>query len=162
MKPDLDALMQKRNLDAIVVFGNAEDNPPMYYLTGGGHVNSAILIKKRNEEPILFCNVMEREEAVKSGLTVKPMRYAPMEEFFNEAGKQAFINVGITSGRVGVYGNADVSVTLSILDHLTQSLPETRGGNPSSSGTKPILAATAGFANGSSSKTRSTPALGRI
>ena len=124
MKSDIDVLMQERNLDAIVVFGNAENNPPMYYLTGGGHVNSAILIKKRNEEPILFCNVMEREEATKSGLTVKPMRYAPMEEFLNGAGKQAFTNAGIISGRVGVYGNADVSVTLSILDHLTQSLPE--------------------------------------
>ena len=124
MKSDIDVLMQERNLDAIVVFGNAENNPPMYYLTGGGHVNSAILIKRRNEEPLLFCNVMEREEATKSGLTVKPMRYAPMEEFLNGAGKQAFTNAGIISGRVGVYGNADVSVTLSILDHLTQSLPE--------------------------------------
>jgi Xaa-Pro aminopeptidase len=123
MKSDLDALMQERNLDAIVIFGNAENNPPMYYLTGGGHVNSSVLIKKLNEEPVLFCNVMERGEAEKSGLTVKPMRYAPMEEFLGEAGKRAFINVGITSGRVGVYGNADVSVTLSILNHLTQSLP---------------------------------------
>ena len=124
MKSDLDALMQERNLDAIVIFGNAENNPPMYYLTGGGHVNSAVLVKKRNEEPVLFCNVMERGEAEKSGLAVKPMRYAPMEEFLNEAGKRAFIEVGITSGRVGVYGNADVSVTLSILGRLTESLPE--------------------------------------
>jgi Xaa-Pro aminopeptidase len=124
MKSDLDALMQERNLDAIVIFGNAENNPPMYYLTGGGHVNSAVLIKKRNEEPVLFCNVMEREEALKSGLTVKPMRYAPMEEFLNEAGKRAFTETGITSGRVGIYGNADVSVTLSILGRLTESLPE--------------------------------------
>ena len=45
MKSDLDVLMQERNLDAIIVFGNAENNPPMYYLTGGGHINSAILIK---------------------------------------------------------------------------------------------------------------------
>ena len=124
MKSDLDALMQERNLDAIVIFGNAEYNPPMYYLTGGGHVNSSVLIKKLNEEPVLFCNVMERGEAEKSGLNVKPMRYAPMEEFLGEAGKRAFINAGITSGRVGVYGNANVSVTLSILNQLTQSLPE--------------------------------------
>ena len=124
MKSDLDALMQERNLDAIMVLGNAENNPPMYYLTGGGHVSSAILIKKRNEEPVLFCNVMERNEAAKSGLTVKPMHYSPMEEFLNEAGKQAFANAGITSGRVGVYGNANVSVTLTILAHLAKSLPE--------------------------------------
>ena len=121
MKSDLDALMQERNLDAIMVLGNAENNPPMYYLTGGGHVNSAILIKKRNEEPVLFCNVMERGEAEKSGLTVKPMLRSPMEMFLNEKGKQAFSDLGINSGRIGVYGNANVSVTLSIIQRLTQA-----------------------------------------
>ena len=33
MKSDLDALMQTKNLDAILVIGNATHNPPMYYLT---------------------------------------------------------------------------------------------------------------------------------
>jgi len=116
--------MQERNLDAIMVFGNAENNPPMYYLTGGGHVNSAILIKKRNEQPVLFCNVMERGEAAKFGLTVKPMRYSPMEEFLNETGKRVLIDIGLTSGRVGIYGSANVSVTLSIIQHLTRAYPE--------------------------------------
>jgi hypothetical protein len=46
MKYDIDALMSGRNLDAIMVLGNAENNPPMYYLTGGGHVSAATLIKK--------------------------------------------------------------------------------------------------------------------
>ena len=124
MKSDLDALMQERNLDAIMVIGNAENNPPMYYLTGGGHVSSAILIKKRNEEPILFCNVMERGEAAKSGLTVKPMQYSPMEEFLNQNGQQALSSLGLTSGRVGLYGNSNVSVTLSIIQNLTQAYPE--------------------------------------
>jgi len=124
MKSDLDALMDERNLDAIIVIGNAENNPPMYYLTGGGHVNSAILIKKRNEEPILYCNMMERDEAMKSGLTVKPLRYSPMEEFLNETGRQAFNHLGIHSGRIGMYGNANVSVTLSIIQNLTQAYPE--------------------------------------
>jgi len=124
MKSDIDALMDERNLDAIIVLGNAQYNPPMYYLTGGGHVNSAILIKKRNEEPILFCNVMERDEAMKSGLTVKPLRYSPTEEFLNETGKQALIDIGVTSGRVGLYGEANISVALAIIDHLTQALPD--------------------------------------
>ncbi len=49
MKSDFDALMEARNLDAIIVFGNAEHNPPMTYLTGGGHVSHATLIKKRGQ-----------------------------------------------------------------------------------------------------------------
>lgn len=123
MKSELDALMEKKRLDAILVLGNAENNPPMYYMTGGGHVNSAVLLKKWNEQAILFCNVMEREEAAKSGLPVVPMKYAPMEMFLNEIGKQAMVDAGISSGRVGVYGSTDVSVTLAILDYLKEVLP---------------------------------------
>lgn len=54
MKSDLDALMQARNLEAIIVLGNAEHNPSMYYLTGGGHVNKAVLVKKRGAEASCF------------------------------------------------------------------------------------------------------------
>jgi Xaa-Pro aminopeptidase len=115
--------MQARDLDAILVVGNAENNPPMYYLTGGGHVSSAVLIKKQGEAPVLFCNSMERDEAAKSGLTVVPMKYAPMEMFLTEVGQQALVDAGITSGRVGVYGNANVSVTLAIMDYLNQAMP---------------------------------------
>jgi Xaa-Pro aminopeptidase len=123
MKSDIDTLMQAKELDAILIFGNAENNPPMYYLTGGGHVNHAVLIKKRNEEPVLFCNSMEREEAAKSGLTVVPMKYAPMEMFLTDIGQQALANAGMTSGRIGVYGNANVSVVLGIMDNLNEAMP---------------------------------------
>ena len=40
MKTDLDKIMQDRNLDVLLVLGDAEHNSPMYYLTGGGHVNA--------------------------------------------------------------------------------------------------------------------------
>lgn len=123
MKSDIDALMEKKHLDAILVLGSAENNPPMYYLTGGGHVNSAILVKKRGKEPVLFSNIMERDEAAKSGYKVVPMQYSPMEMFLNEVGKQALIEMGITSGRVGVYGHTNISVTLAIMEHLKQYLP---------------------------------------
>jgi len=123
MKSDIDALMQEKNLDAIMIVGNAENNPAMYYMTGGGHVNSAVLLKKRNAEPILFCNVMERDEAAKSGLSIVPMKYSPVEEFLNESGKQALADAGITSGRVGVFGHTNISVFLAILENLTQALP---------------------------------------
>ena len=68
MKSDLDALMQARNLDALLVFGDAENNPTMYYFVGGGHVSGALLIKKAGKGPVLFYNDMERDEAAKSGL----------------------------------------------------------------------------------------------
>ena len=86
MKSDLDALIQERNLDAIVVFGNAENNPPLYYLTGGGHVSGATLIKKRGKEAVLFCKDMERDEAAKSGLKIELLSQFPMKELMQEAG----------------------------------------------------------------------------
>lgn len=122
MKSDLDALMQARNLDALLVLGDAEHNPPMTYLVGGGHVAHAVLIKKRNEAPVLFCNAMEREEAAKSGLTTVPVRRAPITEFIATPA-ELFGQYGISAGRVGVYGKTDLSEALLLLDLLRQSFP---------------------------------------
>lgn len=135
MRSDLDALMHARDMDAILVVGNATHNPPMYYLTGGGHVSSAILIKKRSQPAVLFCNDMEREEAGRSGLKVVPMGTYPWQEMLKEANgdvalmsamrlKRMLADCGITSGRVGLYGHTDVSSILAALDHLRSLAPE--------------------------------------
>lgn len=129
MKSDIDALMKARNLDAIVIFGNAEHNPPMTYMTGGGHVSHAILIKKHGEEPVLFCNDMERDEAAKSGLKlVSFSKYDPVELYKKAEGngtlaaalrtEMMFKELGLTSGRVGVYGTYDLSAVFGLLSHL--------------------------------------------
>lgn len=123
MKSDLDALMKDRNLDAILVLGNAEHNPPMTYLVGGGHVSHAVLIKKLNEEPLLFCNVMEREEAARSGLKIIALRLPPITEFIDRH-TELFGSYGLSSGRVGVYGKTDLSQALLLLDLLRNAFPE--------------------------------------
>ncbi|HLE90648.1 MAG TPA: aminopeptidase P family N-terminal domain-containing protein, partial [Anaerolineales bacterium] len=81
MKTDLDALMKARNVDAILIFGDAEHNPPMYYFVGGGHVSGALLLKKRDEAPVLFHNDMERDEAAKSGLKTVSYSEFPLADF---------------------------------------------------------------------------------
>jgi Xaa-Pro aminopeptidase len=135
MKFDLDALMQSKNLDIILVVGNATHNPPMYYLTGGGHVNAAMLIKKRGEGAVLFCNDMEREEAAKSGLKVVPLGTYPWQEMLKEAGgdvarmsamrlKRMFADCGVKSGRVGLYGHSDVSSILAMLEQFRSLAPK--------------------------------------
>jgi Xaa-Pro aminopeptidase len=123
MKSDIDALMQQRNLDAIIVVGSAEHNPPMYYLTGGGHVRNAVLIKKSGEQPVLYCGAMEREEAAKSGLKVIPLRLSPIEEFFDQTEK-FFTDLGLLSGSVGLYGTHDVGETVAFTERLQQDVPE--------------------------------------
>jgi Xaa-Pro aminopeptidase len=123
MKSDLDALMQAKNLDALLVLGDAEHNPPMTYLVGGGHVSHAVLIKKRNEEPVLFCNAMEREEAARSGLKTVPVRLAPITEFINNPA-ELFGTYGVNAGRVSVYGKTDLSEALVLLEGLRGAFPK--------------------------------------
>ncbi|MDP3183884.1 MAG: Xaa-Pro peptidase family protein [Anaerolineales bacterium] len=134
MKSDLDALMQAKNLDAILVIGNAEHNPPMYYLTGGGHVSGATLIKKRGGEAVLFCNDMERDEAAKSGLKVIPYSTYNYEALLKEAQgnpalaaairyKRMFNDQGV-HGHVGIYGNTDLGSAFVIFTHLQKLMPE--------------------------------------
>ena len=123
MKSELDHLMQASNLDGLLVIGNAEHNPPMTYLTGGGHVSNAVLIKKRGDAPLLFCNQMEREEAAKSGLEVVPTTLAPIRELLKDTAPNLFAQAGLTAGRVGVYGQADVSATFLALSNLQKSIP---------------------------------------
>lgn len=135
MKSDLDALMQERNLDALMVVGSAEHNPPMYYFTGGGHVSAAMLVKKRGEEPILFYNDMERDEAAKTGLQTKSLSAYPFKELVQEAGgdltlvsalrfQRILADLGLTKGRVGVYGRVELSGYFAAFTRLLRLLPD--------------------------------------
>ena len=134
MKSDLDPLMQSKNLDAILVIGNATYNPPMYYLTGGGHVSAATLVKKRGAEAVLFCNDMERDEAARSGLKVIPYGTYNYELLLEEASgdpalasalryKRMFTELGL-HGRVGIYGNTDLGSAFVVFTHLQKLMPE--------------------------------------
>ena len=134
MKSDIDAIMQASNLDALIVFGNAEHNPPMYYFTGGGHVSHAVLIKKCGEGAVLFHGDMERDEAAKSGLKCIPYSKYDFDELLKQANKDGelanamraklmFEETGVTSGRVGVYGTYDVGAIFGLLTHTQKLMP---------------------------------------
>ena len=135
MKSELDALMQARNMDAFIVFGNAEHNPPMTYLTGGGHVSHATLIKKRGEEAVLFFGDMERDEAAKSGLKLIPYSKYDMNDLAKRSNRDGLLaaamrcelmlkDLGISAGNVGVYGTYDISSIFGLLSHLQKLMPE--------------------------------------
>jgi Xaa-Pro aminopeptidase len=135
MKSDLDALMQARKLDALLVYGDAEYNPPMYYFTGGGHVSGALLIKKTGKQPVLFYNDMERDEAAKSGLKTVSFSEFPLSEFEAQAnGDRLLANAlrfqkileeyGLSGGRIAVYGKVEFSQLFGIMMKLAQLMPE--------------------------------------
>lgn len=135
MKSDLDNLMKSRNIDVLLILGGGQHNPPMHYLTGGGNITYAILIKKYHGAPILLCGNMERDEAAKSGITVKSIDDYPWKELLKEANgdyalmagmrlQRIFSDLGISQGRVGVYGHTDLSAGYSTLTHLQKLMPE--------------------------------------
>jgi Xaa-Pro aminopeptidase len=135
MKQEIDSLMQKHNIDALLIVGAAQHNPPMVYFTGGGHVTGADLIKKRGESGILFHASMERDEASKSGLETRTYDNYPIDELFKQAGgnyidalasryKKMFEDSGITKGKIALYGATDLGAKFAIFSRLQSIMPE--------------------------------------
>jgi Xaa-Pro aminopeptidase len=135
MKSDLDAIMQARNLDALLIFGDAENNPAMYYFVGGGHVSHAFLIKKAGSEPVLFYNDMERDEAAKSGLKAVSFSEFPASDFQEQANgdeqlatalryRKILTQYGVAGGRAAVFGKVEFSNLFGVMLKLAQLMPE--------------------------------------
>jgi len=135
MKTDLDSLMYANNLDAILITGPGQHNPAMVYITGGGHITDANLIKKRGEGAVLFHYPMERDEATRSGLKTKNLADYNFTELLNQSNgdtlmavvkryKQMLTELGITSGRIALYGRSEIGTNYAIFSALQKEMPE--------------------------------------
>jgi len=134
MKNDLDALMEANDIDALLVTGPAQHNPAMYYFTGGWHISQADLIKKRGQAPVLFYNSMERDEAAKTGLQTKDLGDFRLRDLLKESNgnqikatalryQKMLEELGITSGRVALFGKAEAGAAYAIFSGLEKALP---------------------------------------
>jgi Xaa-Pro aminopeptidase len=135
MKKDLDALMQAHSLDALLVSGPARHNPAMVYLTGGAHLSSAELIKKRGAPPLLFYNSMERDEAASTGLETRNLGDYHLPALIKEQNgswikalavryQRMLADVELTSGRIAVYGQLDAGIAYAVFSELQKLMPE--------------------------------------
>jgi Xaa-Pro aminopeptidase len=135
MKTDIDALMLANDLDAILITGPGQHNPAMVYMTGGGHITDANLIKKRGEGAVLFHYPMERDEATKSGLKTKNLADYNFTELLNQSNgdtlkavvkryQQMLTELGITSGRIALYGRSEIGSNFAIFSALQKEMPE--------------------------------------
>lgn len=135
MRNDIDALMEEQGVDYLLVTGPAQHNPPMVYLTGGGHLTRADLIKKRGQEPVLFHSSMERDEAAHTGLATRDFDDYRITELLKQTGgdmvkaivkryQGMFADLGIERGRMAVYGNFDAGAAYAIFSTLQQAVPE--------------------------------------
>ncbi|MFW5713784.1 MAG: hypothetical protein ACOCYU_03855, partial [Brevefilum sp.] len=135
MKSDLDQLLKEQQADALWAIGSGQHNAAMVYLTGGGHMTWADAIKLQGK-PIVLCHAtMEREEAARTGLQTLSYSNYPLKERMQLAKgdrltahamlyKRIFEELGLTEGKVLVYGKADVGKHYNILKRLQDILPE--------------------------------------
>jgi Xaa-Pro aminopeptidase len=127
MKKDLDALMEKNDIDAFFVMGAPAKSKNMYYLTGPSKITGGYILKKRGKEPLLIHGSMERGEAGKTGLECVSMGELDSVKIFKEAktafhGNLGFIakifeHFGVT-GRVAFYGDGPVSYYYPLIKHV--------------------------------------------
>ncbi|MDH5505958.1 MAG: M24 family metallopeptidase [Anaerolineae bacterium] len=134
MKTELDAIMQARQLDGIIVTGSAQHNPAMVYLTGGAHITHGILVKARGQDAVLYVNPMERDEAAATGLRTEltPGNFMQMLkdndgdyiQTYAQLYQMILTGLHITKGRLAVYGKIDAGESYAIYGALQARLPE--------------------------------------
>ena len=135
MKSDIDRLMEERDLDAILITGPAQHNPPMVYMTGPIHMTGGDLIKKRSADPVLYYYPMERDEAAKTGYRTKNLADYRMDELLKITGgnlleatilryEKMLSEQELTAGRIAIFGKMDVGNAYAIFSGLNDKLPE--------------------------------------
>ncbi|MFO7632520.1 MAG: Xaa-Pro peptidase family protein [Caldilinea sp.] len=136
MKQDLDHLMTERNLDAFLVLGNSAGNPVMNYLTGGAHLERALIVKRRGAPITLIHGGMERDTAAATGLRLvdrdaqfNQMRYLQEHEGNQLAAQVAYLADVIARealrGQLGIYGMYDAGASMAMLNLLQDRLVDT-------------------------------------
>ena len=131
MKADLDRIMEARNLDALLVMGDAGGNKVMNYLTNGAPLEAALVVKRRGGPLTLIHGSMERDTALATGLNLvdRDQRYNRYELLNKHNGDrlaaevdylaQVLADQGI-QGRLGVYGMQDAGAAYALLRNLQQ------------------------------------------
>lgn len=135
MKTDLDRLMRDRGLDAIIVTGGEEFNTARYYLSNGARITHGSIFKVVGKPALLVCNRMEVEEAAKSGLDVLTDVELGFYDRYKEAEgngiratvlhwSDVLLRLGLSAGRIGLYGTWQVNQTIALYDALKAELAQ--------------------------------------
>jgi Xaa-Pro aminopeptidase len=132
MKSDIDQLMREAGLEALLITGPAAHNPNKAYFTGLVHVTSGYLLKKVGEPPVLLHRSMERDEAARTGLETKTIEdYRPTDLIEKSQGDHVqaealllkkILDEYEVSGRVGLYGKAELGAGFSTFNRLQEAL----------------------------------------
>jgi len=136
MKSDLDHLLTQRDLDALLVMGDSSGNTVLNYLTGGEHLERALVVKRRGAPLTLIHGGMERDNAARTGLRLvnRDQVYKPYELLRKHEGDelaaqvdylQQVIRDQMLEGRLGVYGRYDAGAAYALFNRLQEQLTAT-------------------------------------
>jgi len=134
VRTNLDELMKDNGANALWISGAANHNPPMVYLTGGIHLTNADLFYLPGQTPILFHGSMERDEAAKTNYRLISFSNYDPKSFMTAANgdraeaaalryRQMFEEIGLTQGKVVLYGSREVGPFYSLVKRLQEMLP---------------------------------------
>ncbi len=135
MKTDLHRIMGEKGYAALLITGPAQHNPPMVYMTGGGHLTNADLILPQGGEATLFHYPMERDEAAASGLKTRNLAEYNWKDLLAEAGddsiqaaalryQRMLADCGVSAGKVAIYGIGEVGSNYAVFNALQTLVPE--------------------------------------
>jgi Xaa-Pro aminopeptidase len=135
MKNDIDQLMIENGIDALLIVGPAQHNPSMFYLTGGGHITNADLIKKVGDIPVIFHGSMEREEAARTGLITCSYDQFSFSDYLKKTNnnqidahalryRDLFSKAGVEKGKIALYGATEIGAKFAVLQRFQQLFPE--------------------------------------
>ncbi|MGB1286944.1 MAG: M24 family metallopeptidase [Aggregatilineales bacterium] len=134
MKSDINALMAKRDLDAIMILGGEGYAVVRDYLSNGAHITGGTIIKKQGHDPLLIVSGMEIEEAQKSGLpckTTADLGYAKLLEDLKDPMKAHIAFLGkcleaadVHEGKIGLYGEGAINVYIELVIMLRDTFPQ--------------------------------------
>jgi Xaa-Pro aminopeptidase len=134
MKRDIDRYMQEAGLDALLVRGAASHNAPMTYFTGLRHISHGFLFKVVENEPFIYVQNMEREEAAASGLETLSYSDFSYSDLMKEAGGDdnrataimlaRILKKHAIRGRIGIYGKLRSEVVWGTYKALEELAPD--------------------------------------
>lgn len=134
MRNDLDDLMAARDLAALLLPVDEIYSPTLDYLVGPIAITGGLAIKPVGAEPTLFVNGMEVEEAAASGVTVYTLadmdwhtlraEHASTDEAEVALWGRCLAHLGITLGKVGVYGTGTLHRYTALVDHFRATYPQ--------------------------------------
>ena len=128
--------MAERELDGFLVVGDAGGNKVMNYLTGGAHLERALVLKRRNGPLTLVHGAMERDTAAATGLTLvdRDQQYNLYELLRKHEGNRLAAEVDYLlqvvehqqlQGRLGLFGMMDAGEAYTLFNQLQDRLEGT-------------------------------------